>query len=77
MALILFDGVCNLCNGFVQFVIRHDSEGRFRFAALQSAAGQAVLSTSIKLMKNMVQGLNQCWRNQNYMPILSLLFQYP
>lgn len=44
MALILFDGVCNLCNGFVQFVIRHDSEGRFRFAALQSAAGQAVLN---------------------------------
>ena len=44
MALILFDGVCNLCNGFVQFVIRHDPTGRFRFAALQSAAGQAVLA---------------------------------
>ena len=44
MALILFDGVCNLCNGFVQFVIRHDPAGRFRFAALQSAAGQAVLA---------------------------------
>jgi predicted DCC family thiol-disulfide oxidoreductase YuxK len=42
-AIILFDGVCNLCNGFVQFVIRQDPAGRFRFAALQSAAGQAVL----------------------------------
>ncbi len=42
-ATILFDGVCNLCNGFVQFVIRHDAAGRFRFAALQSAAGQALL----------------------------------
>lgn len=42
--LILFDGVCNLCNGFVQFVIRHDAAGRFRFAALQSPAGQAVLA---------------------------------
>ena len=41
--IILFDGVCNLCNGFVQFVIRQDPAGRFRFAALQSAAGQAVL----------------------------------
>ena len=41
--VILFDGVCNLCNGFVQFVIRQDPAGRFRFAALQSAAGQAVL----------------------------------
>ena len=42
-AIVLFDGVCNLCNGFVQFVIQHDPAGRFRFAALQSAAGQAVL----------------------------------
>jgi predicted DCC family thiol-disulfide oxidoreductase YuxK len=42
-AIILFDGVCNLCNGFVQFVIRHDVVGRFRFAALQSEAGQALL----------------------------------
>ncbi len=42
-AVILFDGVCNLCNGFVQFVIRHDSAGYFRFAALQSEAGQKVL----------------------------------
>lgn len=42
-ATILFDGVCNLCNGFVQFVIRHDPQGKFRFAALQSEAGQALL----------------------------------
>jgi len=41
---ILFDGVCNLCNGFVQFVIRHDPEGRFRFAALQSEAARALLA---------------------------------
>jgi predicted DCC family thiol-disulfide oxidoreductase YuxK len=41
---ILFDGVCNLCNGFVQFIIRHDPEGRFRFAALQSEAGQRLLA---------------------------------
>lgn len=41
---ILFDGVCNLCNSFVQFVIRHDPEGRFRFAALQSDAAHALLA---------------------------------
>ena len=41
---ILFDGVCNLCNGFVQFVIRHDPEHRYRFAALQSEAAQALLA---------------------------------
>ena len=42
--IILFDGVCNLCNGFVQFIIRHDQAERFRFAALQSEAGQALLA---------------------------------
>jgi predicted DCC family thiol-disulfide oxidoreductase YuxK len=39
----LFDGVCNLCNGFVQFVIERDPDGRFQFAALQSAAARRVL----------------------------------
>ncbi|MDQ3289746.1 MAG: thiol-disulfide oxidoreductase DCC family protein [Bacteroidota bacterium] len=42
-AIILFDGVCNLCNGFVQFVIRYDQKKYFRFAALQSEAGHKVL----------------------------------
>jgi predicted DCC family thiol-disulfide oxidoreductase YuxK len=41
---ILFDGVCNLCNSFVQFVIRHDKRGYFHFAALQSAAAATLLS---------------------------------
>jgi predicted DCC family thiol-disulfide oxidoreductase YuxK len=38
-AVILFDGVCNLCNGTVQFVIDRDPSGYFHFAALQSEAG--------------------------------------
>ena len=42
--VLLFDGVCNLCHGVVQFVIRHDPRGQFRFAALQSPAGQALLA---------------------------------
>lgn len=41
--IILFDGVCNLCNGFVQFVISHDPAGRYKFAALQSDVGQDLL----------------------------------
>ena len=42
--ILLFDGVCNLCNAWVRFVIRHDpAPARFRFAALQSEAGQALL----------------------------------
>lgn len=42
--VILFDGVCNLCNGFVQWVIRRDPHGRFRFAALQSHAAQQLVA---------------------------------
>ena len=41
--VILFDGVCNLCNGWVDFVIRRDPNGAIRFAALQSPEGAAVL----------------------------------
>lgn len=41
--VILFDGVCNLCNGAVQFVIRHDRTGIFKFASLQSESGQQLL----------------------------------
>jgi predicted DCC family thiol-disulfide oxidoreductase YuxK len=35
-AVVLFDGVCNLCNGAVQFVLRRDRHAAFRFASLQS-----------------------------------------
>ena len=41
--VILFDGVCNLCTGSVQFVIKHDPKHQFRFASLQSEFGQQVL----------------------------------
>lgn len=34
---VLFDGVCNLCNGLVTFLIEHDPEARLRFAPLQTA----------------------------------------
>lgn len=41
--VILFDGVCNLCNSSVQFIIRHDPTGKFKFASLQSSFGQEQL----------------------------------
>lgn len=40
---ILFDGVCNFCNGAVNFVIQRDKKSRIKFAALQSEAGQQLL----------------------------------
>lgn len=42
-SIILFDGVCNLCNGAVQFVIKHDNKNQFLFASLQSEEGKHIL----------------------------------
>jgi predicted DCC family thiol-disulfide oxidoreductase YuxK len=44
-SVILFDGVCNLCNEFVNFVIARDPAGRFQFGALQSPAAQRLLGS--------------------------------
>lgn len=41
--IVLFDGVCNLCNGVVQFIITQDKAGVFQFASQQSEIGQALL----------------------------------
>lgn len=43
-SVIFFDGVCNLCNSTVQFVIKHDRRQYFKFAALQSEFAQEQLS---------------------------------
>ena len=42
--IILFDGVCNLCNGAVTFIIKRDKKDVFKFAALQSEIGQQLIS---------------------------------
>lgn len=41
--LILFDGICNLCNASIQYVIKHDKKNVFMFTALQSEAGQQII----------------------------------
>ncbi len=41
--IILFDGVCNLCNSSVQYVIQRDKKDEFRFVALQSELGQKII----------------------------------
>lgn len=43
-AVVLFDGVCNLCDKSVRFIFRHDPSGYFRFAPLQSETGQKLLA---------------------------------
>ena len=43
-AIILFDGVCNFCNGSVNFIIERDRQGYFKFASLQSETGEKLLA---------------------------------
>ncbi|MGQ7276390.1 thiol-disulfide oxidoreductase DCC family protein [Brevibacillus thermoruber] len=43
-AILLFDGVCNLCHGAVRFIIPRDPSGRIRFASLQSETGRRLLA---------------------------------
>jgi len=49
--IILFDGVCNFCNGSVNFLIRRDKKNVFRFAALQSQTAQKLLAQYKKQKK--------------------------
>ena len=42
--VVLFDGVCRLCNGWAKFLIRQDRERSFRLCSVQSAEGQAILA---------------------------------
>src|SRR4051812_26028878 len=42
--VVYFDGVCNLCNQAVQVIIKRDKQKKFRFASLQSQAGESLIS---------------------------------
>jgi predicted DCC family thiol-disulfide oxidoreductase YuxK len=53
--IVLFDGVCSVCDRIVNFILDHDSRGRFQFAPLQSPAGRALaekygVGTSLETM---------------------------
>jgi predicted DCC family thiol-disulfide oxidoreductase YuxK len=41
--VVLFDGVCNLCNGIVQFIVDHERSSELKFAQLQSDLGNDLL----------------------------------
>ncbi len=45
-SIVLFDGVCNLCNGTVRFLIRNDRKARLKFATLQSVEGERLLNNT-------------------------------
>lgn len=43
-SIIIFDGVCNLCNGTVNFLLKHDRKKQFVFTALQSTTGRKLMA---------------------------------
>ena len=43
-SVVVFDGVCVICNGWVRFLLRHDRQKRYRFAAIQTESGRALLT---------------------------------
>ena len=51
--VVFFDGVCNLCNSSVQFIIRHDKKNIFQFSALQSEAAAKYLPGKINELNTM------------------------
>lgn len=55
-SIILFDGVCNLCNSSVNFIIKHDTKKRFVFASLQSDAAKEIL-LQFPLKKNKIDSV--------------------
>jgi len=67
--IILFDGICNLCSGWVQFLIRKDTNMKFRFAPIQSISGQKLLHTSGHESSNMETLIylkeNDCFRESS------------
>ena len=56
MPILLFDGHCNLCNAWVNFIVKRDSSSTIRFASLQSLAGKRLLEEH-KINPNYVDSL--------------------
>lgn len=55
-SLIIFDGVCNLCNGAIKFIIERDSSSSFQFAPIQSEPAKNILS-QLKLSSGNVDSI--------------------
>ena len=56
MPILLFDGHCNLCNAWVQYIVKRDSSGTIRFASVQSGAGRRMLEEH-KIDENYIESL--------------------
>jgi len=71
-SVILFDGVCNLCCGWVRFLIRRDKKMKFRFASMQSESGKRLM-TSLDLNDNRQNTIVYFKDNQLYIESSAVL----
>ncbi|HEY1047915.1 MAG TPA: DCC1-like thiol-disulfide oxidoreductase family protein [Bacteroidia bacterium] len=74
--IVFFDGVCNLCNASVQWVIRHDPEARFQFAPLQGSTAKSIITEDqLKSVDSIVyfDGLKYYVKSSAALKILSKL----
>jgi len=62
-SIIIFDGYCNLCNGFINFCIDHDPEEKYLFSPLDSATSQELMPAEMieKYKKNPLEGTFFLW----------------
>ncbi|MDE1191155.1 MAG: thiol-disulfide oxidoreductase DCC family protein [Arachidicoccus sp.] len=64
--IILFDGVCNLCNGAVQFILRHDKKAIYQFASLQSDFAKNIFNKSGKIPSDELNSILLIRNNKIY-----------
>ena len=72
MYVILFDGVCNLCNGAVNWLIKRDKKNIFKFASLQSAYGKQVIEQN-KLTNQYLNTIVLVENNKVYLRSIAVL----
>ncbi len=76
--IILFDGVCKLCNGWSRFIIRYDTGRKFKLCAVQSPEGQAILQWfgyPVDVFETMllVQGKRALERSDSFLAVIKQL----
>ncbi len=78
-AILIFDGVCNFCNGFINGIIDRDPKGKIKFAALQSEAGKKILkkykisNTKVKDSLIFIEGERYNTRSTAFLNIMKYL----
>jgi len=81
MNIILFDGVCNLCNGTVLFLIKHDKKNNLHFAAQQSSAGSKIMQQYFVLNDGksvvLIKDEKVYYKSEAIIEISKLLFGWP